>query len=175
MSIQDWGAIGEIIGALAVVASLIYLAVQIRQNTRQISLSLESTKLAAFERNVESGNRTREILITDPDLADLFLRGASGFSDLRSTEKFRCDLLFRNLFSSLQGGYVRQLTIGGDPTGFTGPQGVVDTLVRNKGIRDWLAENEPDWRPEFAELVRERVAVFAAPAADESIADNEGE
>ena len=101
MSIQDWGAIGEIIGALAVVASLIYLAVQIRQNTRQISLSLESTKLAAFERNVESGNRTREILITDPDLADLFLRGVSGFVDLRSTEKFRCDMLFRNLFSSL--------------------------------------------------------------------------
>ena len=175
MSIQDWGAIGEIIGALAVVASLIYLAVQIRQNTRQISLSLESTKLAAFERNVESGNRTREILITDPDLADLFLRGVSGFADLRSTEKFRCDMLFRNLFSSLQGGYVRQLTIGGDPKGFAGPQGVLDTLVRNKGIRDWLAENEPDWRPEFTELVRERVAFFAAPAADESNVENEGD
>lgn len=175
MSIQDWGAIGEIIGALAVVASLIYLAVQIRQNTRQISLSLESTKLAAFERNVESGNRTREILITDPDLADLFLRGVASFSDLRSTEKFRCDMLFRNLFSSLQGGYVRQLTIGGDPKGFSGPQGVLDSLVKNKGIRDWLAENDPDWRPEFAELVRERMAFFAAQAADESIAGNEGE
>lgn len=175
MSIQDWGAIGEIIGAIAVVASLIYLAVQIRQNTRQISLNLESTKLAAFERNVESGNRTREILIADPDLAELFLRGVTGFADLPSTDKFRCDMLFRNLFSSLQGGYVRQLTIGGDPTGFAGPEGVVDSLVRNKGIRDWLAENEPDWRPEFTEIVRERAAIFAATAADESVVDNEGE
>lgn len=34
MSIQEWAAIAEIVGALAVVASLVYLAVQIRQNTR---------------------------------------------------------------------------------------------------------------------------------------------
>lgn len=34
MSVQDLGAIGEIIGAAAVVASLLYLAVQIRQSSR---------------------------------------------------------------------------------------------------------------------------------------------
>ena len=33
MTIQDWGAIGEIVGAIAVVVTLIYLAKQIRQNT----------------------------------------------------------------------------------------------------------------------------------------------
>jgi hypothetical protein len=75
LSIQDWGAIGEIVGALAVVASLIYLAMQIRQNTRQISMSLESAKLAAFERTVESNNHAREVLITNPEVADLLLRG----------------------------------------------------------------------------------------------------
>ena len=36
MSIQDWAAIGEIVGAIAVIVTLIYLATQIRQNTRQI-------------------------------------------------------------------------------------------------------------------------------------------
>lgn len=34
MEVQDLGAIGEIIGAVAVVASLLYLAVQIRQSSR---------------------------------------------------------------------------------------------------------------------------------------------
>ena len=33
MTIQDWGAIGEVVSALAVLATLIYLAIQIRQNT----------------------------------------------------------------------------------------------------------------------------------------------
>ena len=31
MSIQDWGAIGEIVGAFAVVLTLVYLSVQLRQ------------------------------------------------------------------------------------------------------------------------------------------------
>ena len=36
MTLQDWGAIGEVVGALAVVVTLIYLAKQIGQNTRAI-------------------------------------------------------------------------------------------------------------------------------------------
>ena len=63
MSIQEWAAIAEIVGAVAVVASLVYLAVQIRQNTHGLAMSLKSTELAAFERNVEAGNRIREIFI----------------------------------------------------------------------------------------------------------------
>ena len=33
MTWQDWGSIGEIVGAIAVVITLIYLAKQIKQNT----------------------------------------------------------------------------------------------------------------------------------------------
>jgi hypothetical protein len=39
-SIQDWGALGELVGAFAVVLTLGYLAVQIRQNTK----SMEATR-----------------------------------------------------------------------------------------------------------------------------------
>ena len=36
MSIQDWGSIGELLAALATLATLIYLAAQVRQNTRAL-------------------------------------------------------------------------------------------------------------------------------------------
>ncbi len=36
MNIQDLGALGELIGGTAVVVTLIYLAVQVRQNTRSL-------------------------------------------------------------------------------------------------------------------------------------------
>ena len=36
VSIQDWGAIGEILGAIGVVVTLVYLARQIRENSRQV-------------------------------------------------------------------------------------------------------------------------------------------
>jgi hypothetical protein len=40
MSLEDLGNIGELVAAVAVVVSLIYLAVQIRQNTRWLRASL---------------------------------------------------------------------------------------------------------------------------------------
>jgi len=43
MTLQDWGAIGEVVGALAVVVTLIYLTKQIRLNTHAID---EGRKLA---------------------------------------------------------------------------------------------------------------------------------
>ena len=43
MTLQDWGSIGEVVGALAVVITLIYLAKQIRQNTHAMD---EGRKLA---------------------------------------------------------------------------------------------------------------------------------
>lgn len=156
MSIQDWGAIGEIIGALAVVASLIYLAVQIRHSTRQISHSLDSAKLAAFDQNVESGNRARELLITNPEVTELLLKGFVDYRNLPPTDQFRCNLLFRNLFSAIQGGYIRQLTVGGDPGQIEGIQKHVDALLENPGVRQWLEEVDPDWRTEFVEFVAAR-------------------
>jgi hypothetical protein len=157
VSIQDWGAIGEIVGALAVVASLIYLAVQIKQSTRQISLNLESSKLAAFEQNVESGNRAREVLITNPAVAELFLNGLADYRNMPPNDKFRCNMLFRNLLSAIQAGYIRQLTIGGDPEDFEGTSKMLDSLLENPGVHQWLEAVEPDWRPEFSELVAARI------------------
>jgi hypothetical protein len=158
VSIQDWGAIGEIVGALAVVASLIYLAMQIRQNTRQISLSLESSKLAAFERNVESGNRSRELLITNPEIAELLLKGFADYRSLPRGDRFRCNMLFRNLFSAIQGGYIRQLTVGDDPELLEAIKKPLESLLQNPGTHQWLEEVEPDWRPEFARFVADYIA-----------------
>jgi len=152
------GAIAEAVGAIAVVVSLIYVAVQIRQNTKQFSRSVEASQLAAFERNVESSNRLREILILHPELAQLLLRGFKAFKELKGPEKFRFGLLLRNIFSGIQGAYIRHISVEQEPLGFEGTTRMLDEILVNEGVRDWLEENEPDWRPEFRELVDERLA-----------------
>ena len=173
MSIQEWAALAEIIGAVAVVASLIYLAVQIRQNTHELSMSLKSMELAAFERNVESGIRIRELFILNPEILELYARGGESYAGLDEGDKLRFDLVLRNVFSALQGAYVRQLTFGGDPTQFAGSERTLDRLVRSSGIRDWLSHNNPDWRPEFAALVQQRLHLFEASAEKASGAEQE--
>jgi hypothetical protein len=166
MTIEQWGAIGEIVGALAVVASLVYLAVQIRQNTRQLAHNMKATELAAFERNVEAGNRIREMLIVNQDVLDLYTHGIKNYRRLEPAEKIRFGMVLSNLFSAFQGAYIRQLTYANDPNNFAGGQRMLDRLIRLRGVKDWLQENEPDWRPEFAALVAERIAAGTGADAD---------
>lgn len=158
MTIQDLGAIGEFVGAIAVVASLVYLAAQIRQNTQQIFRSIESEKHAAFERNIESANRVRELLMLNPDLADLYRRGLKNFLDLDDAEQFRFGLLMRNTFAEFQAAYLRHLAIGGEHEEFAGAAGLIDAFLRHAGVREWLDKSKVDWRPEFHRVVEERLA-----------------
>lgn len=153
------GAIAESIGAIAVVMSLIYVAVQIRQNTQQFSRSVEANQLAAFERNVESGNRIRELLILHPDLTELLLTGFRDYRKFDGTKKFRFDMLLRNIFSGIQGGYIRQLSVDHDPLGFEGVARVLDDVLVHPGVQDWLHEHSPDWRPAFRDFVDARLAI----------------
>ena len=47
MTIQDLGALGELIGSVAVLATLIYLTVQTRQNAKALQAQAEGNTLAA--------------------------------------------------------------------------------------------------------------------------------
>lgn len=160
MTIQEWGAIGEIIGGVAVVASLVYLAVQIRQNTRQLSENMKATELAAFERNVQAGNSIRELFILHPEIAELYMRALGNYEELAIEEKLRFDMILSNVFSEFQGAYIRHLTYRHDPAEFVGSKRTLDRWIRRRAVRDWLKRTESDWRPEFAELVEERVRLF---------------
>ena len=169
MNWEALGAIAEATGAIAVFVSLVYVAAQIRQNTKQFSRSVEANQLAAFERNIESGNRIRELLILHPDLAQLLLNGFKGYKELKGSEKFRFGMLLRNIFSGIQGGYIRQLSVAHDPLEFEGTARMLDEILLNQGTRDWLDDNEPDWRPAFRKFVDARLAAIRQREAAKAI------
>ena len=166
MTIQDWGAVGEIIGAIAVVASLVYLAIQIRQNTRQLSHSIESMKLSAFERNIQSGNRIRELLILHPEIAELTARGFQSFTSLSGSDRLRLDMLLRNMFAEVQGSYIRNAAHNDDSDNIAGLGRTVDMLLGNPGVREWLEGADPDWRREFRTFIDQRLEAFQQPPDD---------
>ena len=167
------GAIGEVLGAVAVVASLVYLAIQIRQNTHELSMSLKSTELAAFERNVEAGNRIREIFILNPDVSELYERGLRSYADLDGSDKMRFGLVLSNVFSAFQGAYIRHLTYANDPANFAGSERLLDSYIRSRGVREWLSNSDRDWRPQFAAMVQQRVEMFEDAAEEVSAEEQE--
>ncbi len=47
LTIQDLGALGELLGSVAVLATLVYLALQTRQNTRAIGAQLDAAPVSS--------------------------------------------------------------------------------------------------------------------------------
>ncbi|MFT4517915.1 MAG: hypothetical protein ACI9JM_000292 [Halioglobus sp.] len=83
MTIQDWGSIGELIGAVATVATLAYLAVQIRINTRIAKTSALQSMLA--------GGRDHFLksMYSDGELCETMTKGLNSIDLLDQTEKTR--------------------------------------------------------------------------------------
>ena len=69
-------------------------------------------------------------------------------------------MLFRNLLSGIQGGCIRELTMGGDHEQLEGMRKTLNLLLKNPGTRQWLEEVETDWRPEFAKFVANCAEVY---------------
>ena len=66
------GAIGEIVGAVAVIATLLYLAIQIRE-ARLL------TKSTSLQNAVSSFNELNVVMGSDPKTVDLITRGVYDF------------------------------------------------------------------------------------------------
>lgn len=80
------GAVGEVLGAVAVVGTLGYLALQIRQNTERERLSQEFVSNQYF-------NELRVLVASDPELAEIEMKGVSDLSWLTDLERRRFDEL----------------------------------------------------------------------------------
>ena len=95
MSIQELGSLGELIAAIATVATLIYLAAQIRQNTKAVrSSALES-----------SGSRSMEIsklVAGNDEIAPIVMAAFTGKDDLDELQRFRLSFVYWIVFRSYE-------------------------------------------------------------------------
>jgi len=73
-TLSDLANIGQVVGALAVVGSLIFVGLQVRQNTK-------SNQTSALQLNADYWLNYITAL-ADPEFAKLYAMGASGRADL---------------------------------------------------------------------------------------------
>jgi hypothetical protein len=83
MTIEELGSIGELVGAIATVATLIYLAIQIRSNSR-------ITRSAALQATLDGGrDHTIAPILNNPELVGLYRRGMTSLEYLDADEQAR--------------------------------------------------------------------------------------
>jgi len=79
MTLEEFNYIAEIIASIAVIASLIYVALQVRQNTA-------ATQASSRVAWVDTLNDVVGLISSAPNLADILHRGANGLSNLKDRE-----------------------------------------------------------------------------------------
>ena len=82
------GAVGELLGASAVLVTLIYLAVQIRQNTSAVAT-------ATYESTMTGFNDINIVVAGNPALASVLDRGCQNPDSLNSEEIVQFNFLLR--------------------------------------------------------------------------------
>jgi hypothetical protein len=80
------GAIAETLGAVGVIASLVYLATQIRQNTR-------ATRVATYQDLIDSYQQGQVNIAYDAEVSELYRMGMEGSDQLSEADEFRFNWL----------------------------------------------------------------------------------
>jgi hypothetical protein len=127
VSIQDLGAVGEFVGAIAVLVSLLYLALQVREAKKTFNTGVQ----------LQIGNAIQQPLrdlSTDAELYDIWLRGVDDYHGLSRKEKGRFALVLKALFTAYASGFYAAQH---DPVILDRIEPGVDWWVSLKGVRDW--------------------------------------
>jgi len=146
MTLQDLGSIGELLGAIGVILSLVYLATQIRQNTKSLRAAAVD---AAADRFIE----TTRLLSHNPELADLLEKGRSDYTALSGVQKRRfrlhylaSSLAFENMFQKYREGLIPE-------SQWEGIAGALRQTIGQAGPRQAWTVIRSNLSPEFREYV----------------------
>ena len=146
------GAIGEIIGAVAVILTVGYLAFQIRQNTAM----LRSTATQGASEEVASIYHT---LCTHPDLAMIFVRGLDTPNELSDTEMARFFSLMMMTTFIMQNLYLQTQDQFMDESVLLSWSRVMKNASATPGFQLFWARRSYIFSPKFREYLEAEVFV----------------
>ena len=152
---QLLGNFGELVGAIAVVATLIYLAVQIRQNTT----ALKSSTWQAIQNAEHAFDQS---LVANEDTAQIWIKGADNGLDSFDdpAERFRCFLIGKQMVDQFQTHHYQHERGLVDAEFWQTWVSQFDQEIENSpGFGDVLRERYPHLRKSFQQFVDERTSL----------------
>jgi hypothetical protein len=157
MSLEQASYLSQIAGSIAVVVSLIYIGIQLHQNTAQLKRSESNATLS-------QSSTFRHMIVTDRDVARLWSAGLRN-EPLEAVDRLRFEsMLTEYTFIALQ--VWERTKIGLHPGGVIGwRRGHRAGLVRylaTPGGRAWWAANHARFPPELVAQVEEGFGERAA-------------
>jgi hypothetical protein len=166
MNWDAMGAIGEIVGAIGVIATLGYLAIQTKHNTRAVNASTFQGNVAIWQ--------DMFLALSGIDAPEAFAQGMLGSRDIYALSYQKFWMVCRTLFLNFENQYYqyRQGTL--DEEAFKGYEvSICDMALSWPGIRAWWTMNSNSYGKTYVDYI-ERLLISTQDSAARR-ADNPGE
>jgi len=149
--------LGELLGGGAVVASLVYLAIQIRQNTRTVRAS-------TLHQNTDLWS-SLFLRLAEPDLARAYVAGMAGAPDIRPLQYTQFFFVCRSMFLAFENQYYQMRHGVLDPEAYAGyERSISRQFLAFRGFRLWWTMNRSVFSPKFVDHIDTMIA--EVPEAD---------
>ena len=147
MSIEELGSIGDFVGSIAVLISLVYLAVQVKGNT-------EAARTSTYQAIVSEFGALNRALAGTPGLSVLFVNALEDFESLSADDKARMSQLFFVCFHNFENMYYQYRKGYLEDDVWTGWKRLMLTYHSRPGFQTWWTLRSDVFSSTFAEFLR---------------------
>lgn len=159
MQLSDLADIAEIVGSIAVVISLVYLAVQVRQNTYSVRSATLQANTALWSSLLSS--------LAEPGTVAAYSAGLSGSKEISPTQYTQFFLLCRALFAAFENQhYQYRRGILDDKTYKGYERAISEQFLAFPGFRIWWEQSRNVFSPAFVEHIDVLIKRAPLVAAD---------
>jgi hypothetical protein len=151
MNWEAIGAIGEIVGAIAVFVTLLYLGIQLRLNTRAL-------KSSTFQEISASTAETMQVIASTPGMSELIVKSQVGIGALNAEEQIRFTAMTMSSFRRIEAVYIQE-RLGSIESRFTaGFKRSSLSALAHKGMYEWWSASQEAFTDEFVLWVNSQIA-----------------
>jgi hypothetical protein len=152
------GAIAELLGAIGVIASLVYLATQVRQSRDQMRENTRALQAGAYQQLEESVYRKVMDDLTIPGLERIIRLGTADIEQLNEEDMFRwSNWIFMRLRAFDNAHYQFRMGMH-DEDRWQISRRDLELLFQMPGVVQWWKATPSTLSPEFVALVEEILA-----------------
>ncbi|MGB0921833.1 MAG: hypothetical protein ACPG06_03370 [Alphaproteobacteria bacterium] len=146
MSLETIYYIGQTIAVVALVLSLGFVGVQIRQNTR-------ATRASSHHAVTDALNQINFIFATNDDVTNRWLAGIDGRADMSPKDQWQFDAFLRAYFHACETMFVQAQLGVGDREIMIAEEGGLKFLMNTEGAQQFWDENLFGFGPNFRAYV----------------------
>lgn len=150
ISLQDLGSLGEFVGAIGVIVTLAYLAMQIRQNTR-------SVRASTYQVFTDSFREFRTMLVSSDRAGPLWIKGLATPEELSEGERIQFNAITMTFFRGVETSFYHATHGLLDEAWYKGWRDEAAEIGRRPGARQWWSRSSHLFNPDFRAYWESRI------------------